>query len=233
MRLYYFTSQSHGLASIRDQRLKISRFKELNDPFDFIGIATKSPAERQAVKKIRDRVGSKGGVICMSKNWSEPLLWGHYADKHKGICLSFQVDEKLWEEVKYVDERPSLEHYGVSDIDSLTSAHLKEISLTKFTKWSYEKEWRRFVTLGQSDFVDTNHFLSFGPRMELEGVMFGERSTVTKEQIKGIAHSFPKIKMGFARAAFSDFKVVPSRLLTSRMIPKKNRIRVEKGSDDG
>lgn len=53
MRLYYYTSLKYGLAAIRDQRIKISHFDALNDPFDFIGVATDTEEQRKQVEERR------------------------------------------------------------------------------------------------------------------------------------------------------------------------------------
>ena len=37
-----------------------------------------------------------------------PLLWSHYADKHRGICLGFDMDDRILWQVKYVKERSPL-----------------------------------------------------------------------------------------------------------------------------
>ena len=44
-------------------------------------------------------------MLCFSFKWSNPVLWAHYADKHKGICLGFDVPDDNVQRVKYVDTR--------------------------------------------------------------------------------------------------------------------------------
>lgn len=48
LRLYYFTTERYALEAIRDQRLKIARLNELNDPFEFCRQAGSSAAETVA-----------------------------------------------------------------------------------------------------------------------------------------------------------------------------------------
>ncbi|MDW9570209.1 DUF2971 domain-containing protein [Sinorhizobium meliloti] len=31
------------------------------------------------------------GIVCLSDNWQHPMMWSHYADRHRGICLAFDV----------------------------------------------------------------------------------------------------------------------------------------------
>ena len=28
-------------------------------------------------------------ISCFSKSWNSTLMWSHYGDKHKGICVEF------------------------------------------------------------------------------------------------------------------------------------------------
>lgn len=210
MRLYYFTSSHWGLVATRDKRLKLSRYGDLNDPFDFVGIATEEPAQRKQLAVLRNNLGSKAGIVCMSATWREPLLWGHYADKHKGICLGFDVKDSLWEEISYVDERPKLSDFGKDAISELTADDVKKISTTKFANWSYEREYRRFIDLSKKkvDFVDGNYFLEFSDVLELKQVIFGERSTVTDAQIEAVRSNHPAVEIMHSRAAYSRFEVV-------------------------
>lgn len=34
------------------------------------------------------------GVCCFSTNYSSPVLWSHYGDQHKGICIGYSLDRK-------------------------------------------------------------------------------------------------------------------------------------------
>jgi hypothetical protein len=43
MRVYHFLKPEHALAAIRDQRLKLAEIDKLNDPFEFLGVASRDP----------------------------------------------------------------------------------------------------------------------------------------------------------------------------------------------
>ena len=228
MRLFYYTTEHFGLVSLRDKRIKISRFKELNDPFDFIGIATDNVADRLMLGPMRQRLNNRSGLVCMSTVWNEPLLWGHYAEKHRGMCLAFDVKDDLWEEVDYIEQRPRLADYNVDSIEKLTEENLRDLSLKKFKSWSYEQEWRYFSRLKKADFVDDNYFLPFSTDLKLVGVLFGERSNVDRAKVESILKVHPDIQVGFTRAAFSRFAVLAWRERTMSRVPKKNRIYLPK-----
>lgn len=87
MFVYHFLNSHYGLEDIRERRLKISRIMELNDPFEFLGVDLSDRQFRKAMKKTKAQLSKTKGLLCFCKTWRNPLLWGHYADKRRGICL--------------------------------------------------------------------------------------------------------------------------------------------------
>ena len=69
---------------------KISRFCDLNDPFELIPFDLSNEDQRDALIHTRKEL-SDVGLLCFSFKWLNPLLWAHYADKHKEICLGFDL----------------------------------------------------------------------------------------------------------------------------------------------
>jgi len=209
VKLYYFTSQQYALESLRDKRLKIARFSELNDPFDFMGLALDYYTQRHYLNLARDEADKAHGIICMSTSWQEPLLWGHYADKHKGICLGFDVVKEDWKKVRYVKSRPTLQSLGVSTLLDMSDEQWETVSLTKFKAWSYEREFRRLVDLGEPDLVSSLHFQPFSDAMRLREVIFGYRSTVGEAMLNKLClHVGGSVEVFQARPAFREFKIV-------------------------
>jgi hypothetical protein len=96
------------------------------------------------------RRSTEFGVSCFSQDWDVPLMWSHYAQSHKGICVEYQVhpmkmnrySEDLYfgqHYVRYTTELPTL---CLTEV--LFSPHqvLSSILATKHADWSYEREWR-------------------------------------------------------------------------------------------
>lgn len=93
-------------------------------------------------RKIRDdmvRRQGDSGVLCLSRKRDDILMWSHYADSHKGVCLEFQWDviSEPIEEVNYSQEMPIIR---VCDPDY--SDRVKEFIITKSVQWIYEEEVR-------------------------------------------------------------------------------------------
>jgi len=99
VRAYHLTSAEHGESDIRLGRLKVAQFSEVNDPFELMALNFHKPETFQLAKDFKDEHNIKTGLLCFSKNWTNPVLWSHYAEKHKGICLGFDLRREGVQEV--------------------------------------------------------------------------------------------------------------------------------------
>jgi hypothetical protein len=104
MRVYYFTDEEFALSNIINERIKVSLLDDLNDPYEFLSVDLSDKDFRKSFKSGRDQAAKTAGVICFSKSWKNPLMWGHYGNKHKGICLGFDVEDENIKEVDYIPE---------------------------------------------------------------------------------------------------------------------------------
>lgn len=212
MRLYRFLGAEYGLRSIVERRIRIGRIEELNDDFEFIGVALSEKADRIALREMRRHISKKNGVICMSKDWDSPLMWAHYADSHKGIVLGFDVPDKAFYKVNYVNKRPTLADMGLSVLDDITPNDIKRLTRTKAEGWTYEQEYRAFVALEDGFEVNggTHYFTPFSENMKLREVIVGSRYQGTRTEMVA-AVSDPSVDVYMARGSFEEFKVVRQR----------------------
>ena len=74
MKVYHFTSAKHAIDDIERQRLKVSRFSELNDPFELLAADLLDPRHLEAFARFKQEVNEKAGIICFSGAWSSPLF---------------------------------------------------------------------------------------------------------------------------------------------------------------
>ena len=85
-------------------------------------------------------VTARIGVLCLSEVKDSILMWSHYADCHRGICLVYDTDNEFFvhaQPVQYQRERPRVNPVIHSNEQMLDSA-----IFTKSEAWAYEKEWR-------------------------------------------------------------------------------------------
>jgi len=95
MRVYNLTTAQYALSNIALRRLKVARYDQLNDPFELLAIDVASRDLRAGILAKKTQVHSQEGLICFSRSWKNPLLWSHYAEKHAGIGLGFEIPENL------------------------------------------------------------------------------------------------------------------------------------------
>ncbi|MBR6163818.1 DUF2971 domain-containing protein [bacterium] len=87
-------------------------------------------------------------ILSLSKINDNLLMWGHYADCHKGIVIGFSKSYMLFKnarDVLYSSEIPAVGDKLVKDIlmtKSETLEALEKVFLTKSTDWKYEQECR-------------------------------------------------------------------------------------------
>jgi Protein of unknown function (DUF2971) len=203
MRVYHFVNKQYGLENIRKRRLKISRLAELNDPFEFLGADLSHQESRKALVATKAKLSKTRGLICFSRLWDNPVLWGHYADKHRGICLGFDIPEASLNKVIYVNSR--LPWPTVPDEE-----FMKQLLFTKFNHWSYENEYRSYTSL--SDKIDDLYFLDFSENLKLVEVIVGLESDISRlELTHSLGDLSASVKVCKARAAFKSFSIVENK----------------------
>lgn len=210
IRLYYLTSVEHALSNIEKRRVKVSRFSDLNDPFELLGANFKEHKMRQVVRNWKEESHSAMGLLCFAGDWSEPVMWSHYGEKHKGICLGFNVCRSMVQQVSYQDER-ILAALGPTPIpDELSEELQQQLLCTKSGGWRYEEEHRRFVNLKDASTDGSHHFWPISVDVQLAEVILGP---LCKEPIESVRQSvkshFPNAVVFKARLAFQSFKIVP------------------------
>src|ERR1035441_5332564 len=90
MRAYKFLDAKYGLESIEKRRLKQSRVSDLNDPFELRSFNVTNVALRKTFQQTAEDVHKCRGLLCFSSGWNNPVIWAHYSDKHRGLCLGFR-----------------------------------------------------------------------------------------------------------------------------------------------
>jgi hypothetical protein len=156
-------------------------------------------------------VDSTQGLICFSKNWKNPLLWGHYAEKHTGVALGFDVPDHLALPVIYAKKLADVKvgHDGLWDKE-----FIDRLVRTKFYDWKYEKEVRLSVLLENAS-ESGMYFESFGDVLQLREVILGPRCELPIDEMRQMISGFtPAVKVIKARIAFTRFEVLENKAAT-------------------
>src|ERR1700722_1039161 len=155
MRAYKFLNEKWGLAALNEKRLKLSRIFDLNDPFELTPFNLTDDDIRDAFFKTRDDVAKERGLLCFSSGWNDPVIWAHYSDKHRGLCLGFEIPELKVDAEN--DECGKVDYVGMplpfpravfeEPEGSASYEVVRRILFTKFKHWEYEQEIRMWIPL--------------------------------------------------------------------------------------
>ncbi|WP_217540723.1 DUF2971 domain-containing protein [Vibrio metschnikovii] len=195
--------------TLNDETLGFSELSQYNDPFEsefstFLHISDANKRESFLASnvsvlnkpdiwvpynRVKDWINSyfsSQRVTCFSQSPVEPLMWAHYADKHKGVCYWFDktVFDKRYTsgDVVYSSSLPKLHlDFGKTKSCEL-KRHLDNIILTKSQSWAYEKEHRFFTSSNETVHKFNPHSLKF--------VILGMRSADEIDQAHRLVHSF-------------------------------------------
>jgi hypothetical protein len=142
----------------------ISAWNAFNDPmegFFHYFLSDGHIADEIVGQKSRFRVSS------FTPKYNNFLMWSHYTNKHKGVCLEYEVDPaalgvgNLLENITYVRSLRRID--TVAPIED----QAKIILLTKTYHWRYEKEVRLLFD------SDRDRSVPFG---QVKAVIFGTKS---------------------------------------------------------
>ena len=138
---------------LRNQRLYLNDGSNLNDPF-----------ELTIFNRTENKLISEDclHILCLTNSYRNKLMWSHYADSHKGVCLTIRVPKELVYPICYTSKRV-YDNSDLNDILVLKNQKIKknlivdysqlskdkQIAFIKDKKWSYEREYR--ITFNSTD----------------------------------------------------------------------------------
>lgn len=159
----------------------MSEVELLQDAQQMLADTARNPRYATASNAIQDeharQVRSSIGILCVSAVRNDILMWSHYADFHRGVCLEFDGAAKLMQHaipVSYSKDRPLI-HVTRDSKDTA----LEKSLLTKADQWRYEREWRLLRYTGGPGVVQ------FRPE-NLTGMVIGaEAASSTVDLVRG------------------------------------------------
>lgn len=212
MRLYHFIDAKYGLDDLQNSRLKIAEFHDLNDPFELSAADVSDPLQRQIFYGWQNDIKDKWGVLCFSRSWQNPVLWSHYADKYRGICLGFDVADQYMIPIKYATSRIKLNLIELEKNGALNQKLMLRLMTTKFVDWKYEKEVRLSPQLETRDPKTGLFFFEFSDDLRLTEIIAGPLCTLTESNIRSTkCGSDTKVAVFKSGMAFKKFSVVKNK----------------------
>lgn len=131
----------------RAEILHYLRNREPKVPNEYIGGLMKTWAKdrgafEQHVNGVLHRSLNEHGICCFAPTADSVLMWSHYTDSHRGLCLKFDLlaDPSSFAtpfKVEYHDEYPKWNHFTAPPGETVT-----KMITSKARAWEYEQEFR-------------------------------------------------------------------------------------------
>ncbi|MBM3591566.1 MAG: DUF2971 domain-containing protein [Alphaproteobacteria bacterium] len=180
-------SAKYAKTFIESGLLKVSRINDLNDPFEFLPADISNEKHKRALTRWKEERNKDRGLICFSEEWNNLLLWSHYADKHRGIALGFDVAEQDVFRVSYASKRLEIPFCCKTKKIVGGEEVLKDLLSTKSVDWKYEAEHRLFCRLSECTQKCTEsgslYFEKFSSSLVLREVLVGMNCPDSPEEI--------------------------------------------------
>lgn len=99
-------------------------------------------------RETLDTMKSSIGIACLSESFDTMLMWSHYANNHKGMCVEYNLMDFVTNlnftpiPVIYSNEKSILEKLRINSIDEDILGFFLNSIVHKDTVWEYENEWR-------------------------------------------------------------------------------------------
>lgn len=165
-KLYRYSKPDYyNIRNIETQRIHLSPNGILNDAYE--GFA--NPCSEEDRFLHNRYLEDMAYMSCFTEDNDNLLMWSHYGDNHRGICVEYDIKKMITsEEIKHIFPIVYKEYICFNREYRNIASELKELErdindgnvhddqgylrnilplfVVKGTEWSYEKEWRLIYT---------------------------------------------------------------------------------------
>ena len=139
------------LEAIENRYIFCPQFIDMNDPMEGLYRASgrvRGRADYHELQALLFGEKVQTGIASLCESWDNELMWAHYADEFRGICVGYSFDKLLHglpescalSRIAYGDKPYHLHSAAFRQQD-----RARAILSTKSLRWSYEREWRLFA----------------------------------------------------------------------------------------
>ena len=184
--------------------LYCSSFDRLNDPMEGLFASSDLVRKSQKYHIFRNAILNRKtqlGICSFSEIYNHELMWAHYAQEFKGICIAYSLSRLL----KALDDNVRFVRMFYNEkVPVIVSTEKNPTELAKMVlsyksyRWLYEREWRMFGTPGPVRYGDHKCIsrVYLGSRMD-EDVRERVKTKFQKLKIKTSDMSIDKYSISF------------------------------------
>ena len=124
-----------------------SKFSELNDPMEGVYLFSNYTEDRAHLIDLIFKAKESYKICSFSneKAFSNPIMWGYYANGFRGVVVEIEVSEEEVKIINYVDKIPKFA--GLNPDENAV-----EILTTKLSLWTHEDEYRFLKKIPENKF---------------------------------------------------------------------------------
>jgi hypothetical protein len=167
--IFKYVSNQRIKNLICDNKIRFTQFTALNDPFEssvlmqFLEPATNEEYEKQSPttasimrdldkqstqgRMMAEFFSSKYGILSLSRNVNNMLMWAHYAQSHTGFAIGFDEKHEFFKDSGDNDFEPALKMVIYSKNRAVQTDDEEFIFCHNSIDWAYEEEKRLFKLL--------------------------------------------------------------------------------------
>lgn len=158
-----FANIEYALDIFINKRLWAAKFEKLNDPME--GLFFYDEENRDIAKNIMEGK-QKYGILSLSENFNNYLMWSYYSESHTGFVVGVEVNVETEDIIEKID-------YDVKDFSLSENTTSTELLLRKYSNWRHEEEFRVLKNIN-----DGNQYIS----VEIKELIFGFKSDSEKNK---------------------------------------------------
>ena len=195
-KLYHYTSFDSCIKILLSNTLLLGKLCDLNDINELYRPLFSKALEGTDFDYVRKELGKYQQLSLTQDDKSIdrlgfdiPAMWGHYADKGRGVCLVFNKAKLLKAKPSFVLQTASVDydktytpdiHYSINENGTLvpfTEQEIAELFFKKTNDWSYEQEYR---IIAKNDINDLRLLYEIGD--SLEGIILRRADDITPDK---------------------------------------------------
>ncbi|MGK0398781.1 MAG: hypothetical protein ACJA0I_001077 [Gammaproteobacteria bacterium] len=172
-----FHNFEHLVDILVNSRIYAAGYASMNDPME--GCYT---FDNNVDKKIIDNLENEIEKIkfcSLSESSNIDLMWSHYANGNRGVCIGVEVKEN-----SNFDELRTISYDGQQNLTAVQKLNPRELLCHKNKCWNYEEEVRVFPKTGHLIDVDVKEVI-FGKRVDRQLAPL-VKELMSKFQLKAI-----------------------------------------------
>lgn len=205
---YHFLPSQYAIDDLTQKRIKVSLINKLNDPFELLpNLRYNELKKRKLYHDIHRKVSKKYGILCFTKAWDEPLVWGHYAARHTGLAIGFEILKDKVLRVDYKSEPKRIKFELTNDQEQNEKLFLS-LAEVKYKKWEYEEEYRMLIKLEDCIKDGEHYFIEFDNKLKPKKIVLGCKFEWKKE-VKNVVRLAKQLHAEIipTRQGWEDYKI--------------------------